>query len=529
MSKSTLIKNQKTILGLLCLMCLLCAGAMAQRSATYSNPVLAGDYPDPSVIRVGNDYYATATSSEWGPEFPILHSRDLVNWNIIGSVFPKRPEWSVGNYWAPEIWQEKGKFFMYYVARKAGGSLCVAVAKADKPTGPYKDYGALVCQEVGSIDGFPIRDENGKLFLVWKEDGNSVGKPTPIWAQQLTEDGTKLVGTATEILRNDPATWEGNLVEGAYIERRNAYFYMFYSGSACCTRDCKYAMGVARSKTLLGKWEKYDKNPIVAGNDEWKCPGHGTIVKTPAGRDYMLYHAYDAKDTVYVGRQAVLDEVTWTADGWATINDGKGVSRQAAAPLKISERNLEYSFFDDYLRPNLQDGWQWQQYAIPTFNVARGFLTLTAKPEQAANEIGGVMARSSTTGDYTATTEIDLQSLTNNAIAGIAAYGDDENAVGAGFHNNKIVVWRREKKQHQVVTTIDAPKAANLFLRMTARDGHLYKFAVSTDNRNFAEVGAEQNGFHLPPWDRGVRIAQTVGGAPSATARFGFLRVEPVK
>src|SRR4051812_23118907 len=102
-----------TLLGVL-LMFYFAAPANAQRVASYTNPVQAGDYPDPSVIRVGKDYYATATSSEWGPEFPILHSRDLVNWKTVGSVFPKRPDWSVGNYWAPEIWQDSGKFYVFY-------------------------------------------------------------------------------------------------------------------------------------------------------------------------------------------------------------------------------------------------------------------------------------------------------------------------------------------------------------------------------------------------------------------------------
>src|SRR5262249_22134637 len=79
------------------------ARAAMDSGAAYSNPVLAGDYPDPSVIRVGKDFWAAATSSEWGPQFPILHSRDLVNWKIIGAVFPKRPGWATGNFWAPEI------------------------------------------------------------------------------------------------------------------------------------------------------------------------------------------------------------------------------------------------------------------------------------------------------------------------------------------------------------------------------------------------------------------------------------------
>ncbi|MDQ6652744.1 MAG: glycoside hydrolase family 43 protein, partial [Acidobacteriota bacterium] len=282
--------------------------AGAQRPVTYKNPVLSGDFPDPSVIRVGKDFWATATSSEWGPQFPLLHSRDLVNWRIAGVVFSKRPAWAVGNFWAPEISEDRGRYFVYYVGRKQNGPLCVAVAVAALPSGPYKDRGPLICQEVGSIDPFPARDEQGRRYLIWKEDGNSVGKPTPLWAQPLSEDGTKLEGQKTEILRNTEP-WEAQLVEGPAILRRNGWFYLFYSGNACCGRECNYALGVARSRKLLGPWEKNPLNPILAGSEQWKCPGHGTIVSDARGHDYLLYHAYQSKDFVYVGRQGLLDEV----------------------------------------------------------------------------------------------------------------------------------------------------------------------------------------------------------------------------
>jgi len=209
--------------------------AAEESAVTYRNPVLAGDYPDPSIIRVGKDFWATATSSEWGPQFPVLHSRDLVNWKIIGAVFPKRPAWATGNFWAPEMSEDHGRYCVYYVGRKKDGPLSVAVATADKPEGPYTDHGPLVSQEAGSIDPMAVTDEKGERYLIWKEDGNSRKLPTIIWAQPLSEDGSSLAGEPKELFRYD-APWEGAVVEGPFVLRRGDWFYLFYSGSGCCGR-----------------------------------------------------------------------------------------------------------------------------------------------------------------------------------------------------------------------------------------------------------------------------------------------------
>ena len=317
---------------------LIVAAVVAAHAATsadqagYSNPVLPGDYPDPSIVRVGSDYWATATTSQWAPIFPILHSRDLVNWTQSGAVFDTPPSWSAGSYWAPEISHDGSRFFVYYTARKKDGPLCVAVATALKATGPYTDHGPLVCQDAGSIDGAPIRDENGRRHLVWKEDGNSRKQPTPIWAQRLSANGTALEGEPKELLRNR-ADWEAHLIEGPYLLKRDGWFYMFYSADACCGRSCDYKLGVARAKQLLGPWERNPANPILGGNSRWQCPGHGSVVETPDGRDFLLYHAYRTIGFQFIGRQGVLDAITWTADGWPTINNGEGPSEKAPAPL----------------------------------------------------------------------------------------------------------------------------------------------------------------------------------------------------
>ena len=512
--------------------------AFAQRRATYSNPVEAGDFPDPSVTRVGQDFYASATTSEWGPEFPILHSRDLVNWEVIGAVFQRRPVWATGSFWAPEISQYRGRFFVYYVGRKKGGPLCVAVATAARPQGPYADHGPLVCQEVGSIDPFPATDENGARYLLWKEDGNSVSRPTPIWAQRLSEDGTRLVGERRELIHNDQA-WEkhptlpfGNLVEGPSVVRRNGWFYLFYSGNFCCGRECDYALGVARSRRLLGPWEKNPRNPILAGNDAWKCPGHGTVIEDARGRYFLLYHAYQPKDFVYVGRQALLDEVKWGADGWPTINEGRGPSARAASPFGARDAKTEYSFFDDFTEPELRPGWQWPQSNVPDFRVGRGSLLLTPTVDASDNPTAAVLARTTTTGDYVATAVVDLQDMREGVTAGLAAYGDAENALGLSIGHGVISVWLCEKNACRSVARgglvgFAGRRGRAVHLRMTAREGHLYRFATSSDGRTWQELGGEIDGSYLPPWDRGVRVALVAGGARGAAARFESLRIEP--
>ncbi|MES2965977.1 MAG: glycoside hydrolase family 43 protein, partial [Bdellovibrionota bacterium] len=283
--------------------------------------VFAGDYPDPSLIKVGDRYFATATSSAWVPAYPIFESQDLANWKVVGSVFPKPPAWTAGNYWAPEIAQIGETFYVYYSAKHAKhGRMCLGVGTSNDPLGPYKDHGALVCEGPGSIDAMPVVDEAGDRYLFWKEDGNSQQKATPIHIQKLDASGTKLVGEKTDVLMNDPASWEGHLIEGPFLMKRGEHWYMFYSGNACCGLQCNYALGVARAKKLNGPWEKNPKNPILKGNDVWKCPGHGSIVRHADGNDVLLYHAYHADDSVYVGRQAMADVVAWGEDGWPTIN-----------------------------------------------------------------------------------------------------------------------------------------------------------------------------------------------------------------
>jgi beta-xylosidase len=112
-------------------------------------------------------------------------------------------------------------------------------------------------------------------------------------------------------------------------------------------------------------------------------------------------------------------------------------------------------------------------------------------------------------------------------MAGLSAFGEMENALGLSVGGGKLLLWRREKNEQRTLETVAAPEGASLQLRMRAREGRRYRFSVSTDGRNWRDVGEEVDGEYLPPWDRGVRVALTAGGARGAVARFGYLRIEP--
>lgn len=509
---------------------LLCSALLASTFAQvqYQNPVIPGDYPDPSVIRVGSDYYATATTSEWAPLFPILHSNDLVNWQPIGVVFEKRPDWAVGNFWAPEIVEHNGKYFIYYVARKKGGPLSLASASADKPTGPWTDHGPMVSQDAGSIDGFPYTNRDGKRYMIWKEDGNSRNLPTPLWIQELSPDGTRLVGEMKEIMRND-LPWEGRVVEGPFVLKKNDYFYLFYAGNACCGRGCHYGVGVARAKDLLGPWEKNPKNPIVLDNEIWKCPGHGSIVSDPQGNDWFLYHAYHVDDFVYVGRQAVLDKIDWS-DGWPVINSSKGIAYSTPAPHGKATTHSQFKFEDEFTANKLGWDWQWPQHNQPRYKISSangGTIQLAPGDAKPGDLVGGVLAIKTTSGNYEAVTVLSRKQTKSGTVAGLSAYGDHENALGLAVKNTTLTLWRRIRNKDETILSRDIPESASLHIKLTATQGSKFRYSISTDGQQWHQVGDEVGlqGDYLPPWDRGVRVALTAGGTPESSATFESLRI----
>lgn len=448
--------------------------------------VLPGDHPDPSIAKIGDTYWASATTSNWMPAYPLLKSQDMLNWQTVGYVFNKLPEWADYYFWAPEISYENGKVYVYYAAHKKGGNLCLGIASADKPEGPYRDHGPMMCEEVGSIDAFPMRDENGKLYLIWKEDANSVKLPTPIWAMEMSEDRTRLIGEKHELFRNKIA-WEENLVEGVSIIKHGDYFYAFYAAAGCCGAGCTYVVGVARAKKLLGPWEKDPNNPILKNTQQWICPGHGTAIEKD-GRFYFLHHAYDRKTNAFTGRQGILSEFKFTPDNWVQfINNPAPLPKPA--PLT-----------DDFDGRNLSIGWQWSVFQDVNYKVKKGNLRLKASPVSS----GAFLGQKILTGDYVATTTIKRKGT--KAAAGLGAIGDDKNTLTLLYTGDSIELVKLKDDSATIVAAQAINPQNEIFLKMQATGGRYFTFSYSLDGTNFTQLNENPiDAIFLPPWDRAVR------------------------
>lgn len=487
---------------------------------TYQNPVIGGDFADPTIIRVGDTYYASGTSSEWAPHYPIYTSKDLVNWEQIGHVFEKMPEWTSGSFWAPELYHYKGTFYVYYTARrKADGVSVIAVATTDDPKKGFTDRG-IIC-EWGSeaIDGYVFEDDDGKRYFSWKAYGLEKNRPISLLASELSEDGLKLEGEAFDLLQADGKPISA---EGQVMMKRGEWYYLFYSSKGCCGRGCDYQIEVARAKSVKGPWENSPLNPILAGGEEWKCPGHGTLVTLPDKRSYFLFHAYNTKENVYTGRQGLLDEVAWTDEGWPFFAGGRTPAGSGVSPFGKEQNPRPVNFLDSFDTPKRGVSWQWDLQRPPTIRMESGKLHLgvtDASEPSAAGTFYGVRVLK---GDYVLDATIDPA---GPAQEGIGVYGDSKSVLALRIEGTDAVLSKVEKGESKQVATVPLPEGKTTRLRMVAR-GDKYRFYTSADGEEWKAITDQDvDGGFLPPWDRAPRAGLIVAGKPGETGSFEAVEI----
>ncbi len=495
-----------------------CATGMAQPAggALYRNPVIAGDFADPSVIRVGNTYYAVGTSSEWGPAYPIYTSTDLVNWTYAGPVFKNLPAWTMGSYWAPELFYRNGTFYIYYTARrKSDGRSHIGVASTKNIRDGFTDHGLLLEWTTEAIDAFVLED-GGKLYITWKAYGLDKGKAIELLGAELQSDGLKLKGKAFTLLQADAGGWEAGGTEGQAIFKRNGYYYMLYSGNACCGSGCNYQVGVARAKNLKGPWERFSGNPILVGDTAWKCPGHGAVVATPGGRYFYFHHAYSGADFTFTGRQGVLSELVWDGkNGWPRFRYGNATPAQAEAPTKnrqIKKNDLSIDFSKD----TAAISWVWDvSQPKPEYTTKDGYLQLAHNSTDTAGTFLGWVLKG---GAFRFSATIYPQ---QDLLQSICLYGDSKNKLGLGVRAGQLELWQVKDGVRSVLKTeILADTAQPVTLQLQSRAGRFYQLGWGPDAKNIKLLAeAPLDGSFLPRWDRAPRAGISLSGAVSSASR----------
>ena len=322
--------------------------------STYANPVLDADFPDPTVMRAPDGtYYAYATQTKRAGNWiniQLAASTDLTHWRAIGDALPVKPAWAsqTQDFWAPHVTRAGRRYILYYSAKPDASDerhgLCLGVATASSPKGPFRDIGkALQCGPgFVNIDPMEFHDPaTGKHWLYWGSGFE------PIRVQELGSDLVSFAPGSTPKDLIAPPPGKNSfpvLVEGSWVIRRGGYYYLFYSGDNCCGPKANYAVMVARSRSATGPFETLEQatgkphSIVLEKRGHWFAPGHNSIITDRGGRDWIVYHAIDDRrprenksDEINTRRILLIDPIAWR-NGWPTIDGPSSGLRHRPAP-----------------------------------------------------------------------------------------------------------------------------------------------------------------------------------------------------
>ena len=417
-----------------------------QEHGEYRNPVLAGDYSDPDVIRVGDDFYLTASSFSNVPGLPILHSRDLVNWRLIGHALPRlSPNGHFatprrgGGVWAPAWARRDGLFHIYYPDPDFG----IFLVTARDPKGPWSAP-ALVDSTKGAIDPAPFFDDDGSAWLAHGYAASRSGFANVIILKKMNAKGTRTIDAGRRIIVGDqlPKTrtsiglrpWQ--TTEGPKLYKRDGWYWIFVpSGSVKGGWQ-----GVFRARSLYGPWE--GRNVLDQGPTSINGPHQGAWVRTKKGEDWFLHF----QDTDSYGRRLWLEPMTWR-DGWPVIGvdpDRDGIGQPAVRharpdllPGQSGSPDEDDAFVD--AQPSL--AWQWN--ANPQDNwLAQGkkgaLRLVSAATPVNLWEAGNVLSRKLPGERFGVITKLRFAPVRDGERAGMVMLGSDYAWIGVERRGGEI-------------------------------------------------------------------------------------------
>jgi beta-xylosidase len=473
----------------------------------FLNPVLAGDHPDPAILKDGRDYYMTFSSFDSYPGLTIWHSRDLVNWQPRKAALNR----NIGSVWAVSLEKHKGRYFLYIPVKATPND--IYVSWADHIDGPWSDPKSLSLHE--HIDPCHAVAEDGSRWL-FLSGGDRI---------RLSDDGLSTVGKVEHVYDpwRYPDEWdvESFSPEGPKIVRHGGWYYQITAVGGTAGPPTGHMVIVARSRSLHGPWENDPANPLVRTEDvseRWWSRGHASLVEAPDGSWWSVYHGFE-NGFWTLGRQALLDPIEWTADGWFRMKGGD-LSQPIAKPKGGAALPHGQPLSDDFRTLQLGAKWNFFQPGPDERERARvenGALVLKATGKAPSDSSPLMLIAGDRAYQFECTIEI-----APGGTAGLVLFYDDKLYCGLGFDETRFVT-------HQY--GIERGRPANPYgrrLRMRiANKEHIVAIHLSGDDgrtwKRF-DRGMEVSGYHHNVRGGFLMLRPGLYSAGAGEARFRDFR-----
>ncbi len=486
-----------------------------KENKTFQNPIISGFYPDPSICRVGEDYYLVNSSFEYFPAIPVWHSKDLVNWTQICNAVDRKEQGLKldvavsGGVQACTIRYNNGTYYII--------STCIGkewprldynfIITAKDPAGPWSEVHYI--DDAPGIDSSLFFDDDGKAYFHANRQKPTTddGGDTEIWVQEIDLENFKLVGEKHSL-------WDGCggiFPEGPHIYKRNGYYYLMVAEGGTCHW---HTVTMARSKTIFGKYEPNPRNPLLSHKHLHRSypiqnVGHADLVETQNGEWYMVCLGSRPRGGFYdceiyslggyyrnLGRETFLIPMVWEDDYGPIVSPLTG-----KVELEFPFPNLEEvpvpfvestSHFDD---EKLELFWSIiknQNNDFFSLSERKGYLRMKMLPSNITEDkYVSFLGRRQTSWKFSANTKVET-SLNENEEVGLTNYFNYKANIRLSVKNEEgnyfLSLTRRANEKDEVIKKIPVSNTAELYFKVDGID-QSYRYYFKSANENWKFVG----------------------------------------
>lgn len=497
---------------------------------TIKNPILPGFHPDPSILRVEDDYYIAVSTFEWYPGVQIYHSKDLINWRLIGQPLTRSSQLNLignidsGGVWAPCLSYSDGLFYLVYTDVKtrigAFKDCHNYLVTSESIEGPWSE--PIYLNSSGFDPSF-FHDDDGRKWLVnmiwdFRKGHNSFAG---IALQEYSPEEKKLVGPIRNIFTGS----ELGFTEAPHLYKRNGYYYLMTAeGGTWYT----HAVTVARAKSLFGPYEIDPTNPILTSNQddltELQKAGHGSLVETQNGEWYMAHlcgrPVVDKK--CILGRETALQKCYWTEDEWIRVVGGPYPQKEVEGPNLPLHPFEQENNFDDFSEKKLRKYWNSLRRPFSedwvSLSERPGYLRITGCESMQSNHRQSIVARRLDSFEVELETGLEFSPENFQQMAGLIIYYDTDDYVylRVTHHEELGKCLGIIETKHGVYDELlhqDIPLQSGLIKLKATIDHQWLQFYFSDEDNIWQKIGNQIDISHLSDDDADyIRFTGTFAG-----------------